>query len=71
MADGRPEDALEALKLEVFENPQYWNAYDTLAGVYMTMGERKLAIQNYEKSIELNADNENGVEHLKELKNQG
>lgn len=63
----RPEDALEALKLEVHEYPQYWNAYDTLAEVYAALGEKQLAIQNYEKSLELNPDNQYGMERLKEL----
>ena len=68
LSDKRPEDALEALKLEVREHPDYWNGYDTLAEMYMELGEKQLAIQNYEKSIELNPDNQNGMERLKELK---
>jgi CubicO group peptidase (beta-lactamase class C family) len=68
LSDKRPDDALEALKLEVREHPDYWNGYDTLAEIYMELGEKQLAIQNYEKSIELNPDNQNGMERLKELK---
>ena len=67
LLDQRPEDALEVLKLEVQEYPQYWNAYDTLAEVYTTLGEKQLAIQNYEKSMELNPENQNGMERLQEL----
>ncbi|HLO14832.1 MAG TPA: serine hydrolase [Anaerolineales bacterium] len=67
LADKKPEDALEALKLEVLEYPQYWNAYDTLAEVYMTIGEKQLAIQNYQKSIEINPENQNAVENIKGL----
>ena len=69
LSEKRPEDALEALKLEVREHPDYWNGYDTLAEIYMALGENQLAIQNYDKSIELNLDNQNGIERLKELKN--
>jgi len=68
LADKKLEEALGALKLEVLENPQYWNAYDTLAEVYLMMGEKQLAVQNYERSIELNPDNQNAIEHLKKLK---
>ena len=32
------------------------------------MGEKELAIKNYEKSLELNANNSNAVEMLKKLK---
>lgn len=67
MAEKRYHAALQALKLEVQEYPHYWNAYDTLAEVYAALGERQLAIQNYEKSIELNPDNEYGIEQLKKL----
>ena len=63
----RPEDALEVLKLEVQEYPQYWNAYDTLAEIYATLGEKQLAIQNYEKSMALNPENQHGMERLQEL----
>ena len=64
------EDALEARKLEVLEHPQYWNAYDSLAEVYLALGEKELAIQNYQKSIELNPENQNAMEHLKKLKDR-
>jgi CubicO group peptidase (beta-lactamase class C family) len=70
LADNRPEEALEVFKLEVKEYPDNWNVYDTLAELYTGMGEKQLAIQNYEKSIELNPDNQNAAERLKELKGQ-
>jgi len=69
LADNKPEDAVEALKLEVQEYPQYWNGYDTLAEIYAAIGERQLAIQNYEKSVELNPENQNAIERLKNLRN--
>jgi hypothetical protein len=34
----------------------------------MIKGDKELAIKNYEKSIELNPHNSNGIEMLKKLK---
>jgi predicted negative regulator of RcsB-dependent stress response len=35
---------------------------------YMKKGEKELAIRNYEKSIQLNPNNENGKQMLKKLR---
>jgi predicted TPR repeat methyltransferase len=34
----------------------------------MKAGQKELAIQNYEKSLQLNPKNQNGIEMLKKLK---
>jgi CubicO group peptidase (beta-lactamase class C family) len=67
LASNQIESALEAMKLEIQEYPDFWNAYDTLAEIYAEIGEKQLSIENYEKSIELNPDNQNAVENLKKL----
>ena len=36
----------------------------------MKAGQKELAITNYEKSIELRPDNENGIDMLKKLRQQ-
>jgi len=36
----------------------------------MNAGKKDLAIKNYEKSVELNPNNKNGVETLKKLKGE-
>jgi CubicO group peptidase (beta-lactamase class C family) len=61
-------DAIEIFKLNVEEYPESGNAYDSLGEVYMLDGNTKLAIQNYEKSIEIDPKNINGIEMLKKLK---
>jgi CubicO group peptidase (beta-lactamase class C family) len=61
-------DAIQVMKLEVQEYPKFWNAYDSLGEMYMNVGEKQLAIQNYEKSIELKPDNQNGIDMLKKLR---
>jgi CubicO group peptidase (beta-lactamase class C family) len=68
MAAHKPEDAITVMKLEVQEYPDYWNAYDSLGEFYADARERALAIENYERSIELNPKNETGIQQLKKLR---
>lgn len=62
------EDAIEVLKLNVAAYPEDWNPYDSLGEAYMVAGRAALAIENYEKSVELNPKNAGGVAQLKKLK---
>ena len=64
----RVKDAIEVFKLNVEEHPQSWNTYDSLGEAYMIDGATELAIKNYERSLELNPENKNGIEQLKKLK---
>ena len=57
-----------ALNVEAF--PDSWNVHDSLGEAYMVGGERELAIASYERSIELNPGNANGVEMLKRLRSE-
>ena len=61
-------DAIEIFKLNVEEYPNYANVYDSLAEAYMIAGDKKLAIMNYEKSLELDPNNTNAIEKLEALK---
>jgi CubicO group peptidase (beta-lactamase class C family) len=70
LASGKTDAAIQAFKLEVEDYPKFWNAYDSLGEAYMKAGENVLAIENYQKSIELNPKNQNGIEMLKKLKEQ-
>ncbi len=58
------------MKYAVKEYPKYWNAYDTLAEIYMNSGDKVQAIENYEKSLELDPNNQNAKAMLKKLKQQ-
>jgi CubicO group peptidase (beta-lactamase class C family) len=64
----RVEDAIEVFKLNVEEHPESWNTYDSLGEAYTIHGDAELAIRNYERSVELNPENKNGIEQLKKLK---
>jgi imidazolonepropionase-like amidohydrolase len=60
-------DAIEIFKLSVEVYPQSYNTWDSLAEAYMKHGDKELAIQNYRKSLELNSENTNAIEKLKQL----
>jgi CubicO group peptidase (beta-lactamase class C family) len=64
------DDAIKVFELDVHDYPNYWNAYDSLAEAYATAGKKDLAIQNYEKSVELNHENQSGIEALKKLRGE-
>ncbi len=46
-------ETIELFKINVRLNPNSWNVYDSLGEAYMLAGDKKLAIENYEKSLEL------------------
>ncbi|MCH8126804.1 serine hydrolase [candidate division KSB1 bacterium] len=64
----RINDAVEIFKLNVYEYPESFNVYDSLGESYMVNGDTTLAIEYYEKSIEINPKNTNGMEMLKKLR---
>jgi tetratricopeptide (TPR) repeat protein len=68
LQSGRAKDAIEIFKLNVEQFPESFNVYDSLGEGYMVDGNTKLAIKNYEKSIKINPDNENGKKMLEKLK---
>jgi CubicO group peptidase (beta-lactamase class C family) len=63
-------DAILLFRKNAELHPGSWNAYDSLAEAYMNHGDKELAVKNYQKSVELNPANENGVAALKKLAGQ-
>ena len=61
-------EAVEIFKLNAQAYPESSNVYDSLAEGYLAIGDRKLAEENYQKSLELNPDNENAKQMLNKLK---
>jgi tetratricopeptide (TPR) repeat protein len=47
-----------------------WNLYDSLDEAYAVAGDLEKAIENYEKSVELNPENTNGIAALERLRAQ-
>ncbi|MDW8851543.1 serine hydrolase [Flavobacterium sp. MMLR14_040] len=64
---GKKKEALEVFKINVEAFPKSGNAYDSLGEAYLADGDTKLAIANYQKSIELDPKNEHGKEVLAEI----
>ena len=67
MGSDKVEEASKVFQLIVETYPKSSNAYDSLGESYMKMGTNDLAIMNYRKSVELNPNNQNGIDFLKEL----
>lgn len=61
------ETAIEIFKLNVEAYPDAFNTYDSLGEGYLEAGKLDLAIENYKKSLELNARNENARRILASL----
>ena len=63
-------EAIEIFKLNVEDFPASWNVYDSLGEAYMVRGDKDLAVKNYQRSIELNPKNDNGIKMLQKLQGQ-
>ncbi len=64
---GKPKEALEIFKLNVFLYPNSANVYDSVAEAYAANGQRDLAIKNYKRSLEPDPQNTNAIQQLKKL----
>ena len=72
LREGKGQDKDKALKLfqlNVSNYPDSYNAFDSLGDAYMTIGNKKRALENFEKSLKLNASNENAKRMINKLKN--
>jgi CubicO group peptidase (beta-lactamase class C family) len=65
---GREQDGVAVFRRNVQEYPQSSNVYDSLGEAYMNTRQKQLAIENYEKSLQLDPKNENAKERLKKLR---
>jgi tetratricopeptide (TPR) repeat protein len=67
MNDGRVAEAIEVFNLNVEAFPGSFNVYDSLGEAHMNNADRQEAIENYQKSLELNPENDNAREMLEKL----
>ena len=56
--------AIDVFVLNVEENPNSWNAYDSLGEAYDLLGDKDKAIENYKKSVLLNPANEHAKNRI-------
>ena len=59
--------AVEIFRLNVEQFPNDWVVYDSLGEGYFKLGDKFHAIESYQKSLDLNPQNEGGREALKKL----
>jgi CubicO group peptidase (beta-lactamase class C family) len=61
------DEAVAVFKLNIEAFSKSSNAYDSYAEALMTKGNTEMAIVNYKKSVEINPNNQNGIDFLKKL----
>lgn len=64
---GKMEEGINVFLLAVHIYPKSANLYDSLALAYLYNQDIKNAIANYKKSLELNPENQNAIDKLKQL----
>jgi len=69
LGEGLVTEAIQIFRLNVEAYPESGNVYDSLAEAYMEAGEKDLAIDSYEKALEIEPDNTNAVRMLDMLRN--
>jgi len=70
MQNEKPNDAIKVFAKNAQEFPESSNVYDSLAEAYAGAGKKDLAIENYEKALKLDPNNENARDRLKKLKGE-
>ncbi len=50
------DEAVAMFKKNIKDHPDSWNTYDSLGEAYATMGDKKLAIENYSKALSMATD---------------
>lgn len=67
LRDNHLPEAVEVFKLNLKNNSDSGDVYDSLAEAYAKSGQKQLAIDNYRKSLEKDPSNENAKRQLKTL----
>lgn len=68
LQSGETDLAIDVFRLNTEAYPDAFNPWDSLGEGFMVAGDREQAIENYEKSLELNPNNRNAVKILRELR---
>jgi len=71
LQSGVLERALQVFTLNTMLFPDSFNVWDSLGECSYNMKRFSLSLQCYEKSVELNPDNENGKQMIERIKGEG
>lgn len=69
LRNSRLNEAVKFFALNAKENPQSANAFDSLGEGYFSIKNYALALENYKKSLELNAENTNASNMINKIQN--
>jgi len=67
IAENKLDLAKIIFQLNARKYPDDFNVWDSLGEVYLLLGENKLAVESYEKSLELYSGNSNAVEMINKI----
>lgn len=67
MSSDKIKEAIELFKLNVALYPESWNVYDSLGEALLKSGNKEEAIKMYQKSVDINPNNNGGKSILKRL----
>ena len=67
--DGKASEALEIFKVLVTDFSDSANTYDSLAEVYLAIGDKEQALIHYEKALAMDPDNFNAEDQIESIKN--
>jgi glyoxylase-like metal-dependent hydrolase (beta-lactamase superfamily II) len=67
LGEERYDEAMAVFEVNVGMYPESWNVYDSLGEALKKIKQYDLAVANYNRSIELNPENENGKRMLEEI----
>ena len=67
MKEDRVKDAIEVLAINVEENPNSSNVYDSFAEAYFKNRQYEQSLKYYKKSLELDPTNNNAVAMIEEI----
>lgn len=69
--EGKVREAIAVFRLNVESYPDSPNVYDSLADAYLAIGDKKSALENYRKELELDPTNGNAANAIRRLENGG
>ena len=67
LKSGRHDEAVRVLRLNVSEHPESANTYDSLGEALAARGDVEAAVASYRRSLELDPENHNAEQRLREL----